>query len=488
MYKPNKANTTSGYSYGGPPAQSAPNYGAPGHYPGSPPQNRAATAPTQTPPNNSAPQQMPAPVNGSPAQPGMQPQRGPAPAPTKFQMPQQPHQQASNQRSGTSGYHQGMPNYNHGSSAPQLQPQPAPPPIQFPNQQRNPAPYPAPYLEHDSEPDINPGEYVSSKITQINAKDKVVDFSSKLIKAKVKDFANIHGRGGKDHANNSTIAITICDFTKGTGEGKSVTASYNMDVAVVDRLYNAALKADLDEIGPSYSNLAASVAIALRDLQRWEQAGQQPVSIVPFRELTDTGTALGNAVKANNPSAISTASEHTLIDLRRWAANRKQCPSAGVPLREIFDLKNTLAAALSTEGKPLYEYVSEKNVPYPDYRDAEGRYPCSKLCITYTPIRRGGEKSRYPWFIQIENFRAPLVTKSNGASSHDASKAVDRRTVCIHASTSDFLDCMVEVKRYIRIWEIVEAIPIVRKGLRWLEKVRAEKKSKSEKKSNKEKK
>lgn len=481
MYKPNRANTASGYGYGASHAQSAPNYGVPGHYPGTSPQNRAATAPTQTPPNNSAPPQRTAPTNGSSAQPGMQPQKGPAQPPAQRQI-QQPHQYAPAQMGSTHGYHSGAIPYCPGTAAPQLQPPQAPAPIQYPYPQAAPTPTPNYNQQPDPETDIKPGEYISSKITQINAKDKVVDFSSKLIKAKVKDFANIHGRGGKDRAANSTIAVTICDFTKGTGEGKSVTASYNMDVAVVDRLYNAALKADLDELGPSYTDLAASAAIALRDLQRWELAGQQqPVSIVPFRELTDTGTALGNAVKANNPSAISAASNHALTDLRRWASNRKQCPSAGVPLREIFELKNTLAAALSTEGKPLYEYVSEKNVPYPEYRDAEGRYPCSKLCITYTPIRRGGEKSRYPWFIQIENFRAPLITKSNGASSHDASKAVDRRAVCINASTSDFLDCMVEVKRYIRIWEIVEAIPIVRKGLRWLEKVRAEKRNKKEK-------
>lgn len=80
-------------------------------------------------------------------------------------------------------------------------------------------------------------EYISQKIYKINGKDKVIDFTSKLVKAKLNDFANVHGCGGKDHAPNSTIGVVICDYTKGTGDN-SVTMRFNMDVEDMTLLYH----------------------------------------------------------------------------------------------------------------------------------------------------------------------------------------------------------------------------------------------------------
>lgn len=457
MYKRKSANTPPSYGYPvSPPAQSTPNYGTPGH-PSGAPQNGAATVPAQA-----APMQMPnhaAPSAGWASPPGTQPQRGPAPA------PQQTFRQPSAQRNRQAGnYYPGNTPYLSGSAAPQIQPQQAPTP---PPQQT-------------AIPEAEPAGYISSKICKINGKDRVVDFSSKLSVAKVEDFANIHGCGGKEHAANSTIAVTICDYSKkGKGE-QSVTAFYNLDAEIMEVLYQAAMDARLGKLTASSTDLAAAATVALHELNRWEIAGsQQPVSIVPFGELTATGTTLGNAVKANNPAALATASDHTLTDLRRWVANRKQCPSAGVPLREIYEIKTALANALTQQDKPLFTYTTEKNNPY--QKDSNGFVPVSKLYISYTPTRKNGEVSRYPWFIQIENFRAPLSTKATGASSHDASKAVDRKGVFINVSADDFAQAMVAVKRYIRVWEMVEAIPVVRSGLRLLDRIKAAKQKKKEK-------
>lgn len=470
MYKRQSANTAPSYGYPvNQPAQSTPNYGMPGQQPGAP-QNGAATVPAQTAPTSRTPNHA-APAPGY-TQPGTQPQRGPAPAPQQGFHQQRPPMQMGE----PSGYWNGTIPYNPGTAAPQMQPQQAPVQQYYPARQ----PIPAPPPQQAATPEPEPTGYISSKICKINAKDKVVDFSSKLFKANVKDFANVHGCGGKDHAKNSTVAVTICDFTKGTGDN-SVTASYNLDAEIMDVLYEAAMNARLGQLRRSTSDLVAAASVALHELHRWELAGQQqPVSVIPFSELTATGTALGNAASQNDPVALKTIHGNVLTDLRRWAGNRKQCPSAGVPLRDIYEVKNALEAALSDQGKPLFEYVTEKNIPYDQYRDAEGRYPVSKLCITYTPFRKGGEVSRYPWFIQIENFRAPLTTKANGASSHDASRAVDRKAVSIFVSADDFAASMVAVRRYIRIWEMVETIPVVRSGLRWLERIRASKQNKKE--------
>lgn len=458
MYKRNTANATPTHGYSvNQPVQSTPNYGTPGQHPGTP-QKGAATVHAQA-----GPAPMPnhaAPVAGFVAQPGTQPQKGPSPAPQQgFHQQRVP---AQTQR--PSGYQYGNTPYISGSSAQQMQPQPA-----F-----------VPRPQQVARPEPEPAGYISSKICKINGKDKVVDFSSKLSVAKVEDFANIHGCGGKEHAANSTIAVTICDYSKkGKGE-PSVTASYNLDAEIMDVLYHAAMDARLGKIAASSTDLAAAATVALHELNRWETAGsQQPVSIVPFGELTATGTALGNAVKANTPATLASAADHALTDLRRWVTSRKQCPSAGVPLREIYDIKTALANALAQQDKPLFVYTTEKNNPY--QRNSNGFVPVSKLYISYTPTRKNGEISRYPWFIQIENFWAPLSTKATGASSHDASKAVDRKGVFINVSADDFAQAMVAVKRYIRVWEMVEAIPVVRSGLRLLDRIRASKQNKKEK-------
>ena len=82
---------------------------------------------------------------------------------------------------------------------------------------------------------------ISATITKTNGRNKVIDFRDNLVIANTKDYANIHGVGGKDHAPNSTIRCTICDYTKGKGEN-SVTVSANVAVDVINRLYFAAEK------------------------------------------------------------------------------------------------------------------------------------------------------------------------------------------------------------------------------------------------------
>lgn len=113
-----------------------------------------------------------------------------------------------------------------------------------PPQQRPAAPAPqyntpAPAQKPANADTNGPKKPVSAKITRIDAKDKVMDFTSKMIKAYPQDFANIHGQGGKNHAMNSTISINISDYSKGTGDN-SVYLSYNLDVEIFDFLYRRA--------------------------------------------------------------------------------------------------------------------------------------------------------------------------------------------------------------------------------------------------------
>ena len=300
----------------------------------------------------------------------------------------------------------------------------------------------------------------------------MVDFGSRLSVAQVQDFANVHGCGGKGHAANSTVCVTICDYSKGKGD-KSVTTSFNLEVEQMDVLYQAAMDARLGKLAASSDAVRNAAMIVLNDLCRWEAASMQnPVAAVPVSEVTASGMTVSNAVKSNNATEIQTASNVVLNDLRRWQGNVKRYPMAAVPMQEVSAAKNSLGAALNTGGVP-YEYSAEKNDPYK--KNNQGFVPVGKVYIAYIPTRQDGSVSRYPWLIRIENFDAPLTTRQNGASSHDASKAINKKMASINLSADDFAFAMVAVKRYIRLWEIAMALPVIRKALGIISNIRSRK-------------
>lgn len=321
------------------------------------------------------------------------------------------------------------------------------------------------------------GPFISRKIYKVNGKDKVMDLGSLLSVAKVEDYANVHGCGGKDHARNSTIALTICDYTKGKGD-KSVTTSYNLDVELIEVLHQAAMDARLGKLTVSPGMIMQTMAVLLNDLARWEAAGNQTrIVAVPETELTASGKVLSGAMNQNAPNELHAASNGVLNDLRRWMATGQKNPVSAVPMQEIANAKNALAAALSGYGVPAFEYGYEKNNPYS--KDNQGYVPVSKVYIAYTPTRPDGSISRYPWFLQVENFDAPLNTKANGASSHNASSAINRKSASINLSADDFAAAMVATRRFIRLWENAVALPVIRTALKRLDEIKDRKKNES---------
>lgn len=264
--------------------------------------------------------------------------------------------------------------------------------------------------------------FISQQICKINGKDKVMDFKSRLIPARVEDFANVHGRGGKGHAPNSTIACTICDFTKGVGD-KSVSVAYRIDVEDIELLYEAAVAARL-------------------------------------------GILAGNA-----NAGLRTVSGDVLTALRRWLGQPPQQDGRLIQDNEIIALGTALSNAMSAIPEALFSYVREKNNPYK--KDEQGNVSVSGITIGYCPYRKDGQRSRYPWVIKIENYRAPLRERANGSSPHDASRAVDKRSAFIMASEDDFLASMVAIKRYVNLWEMTN-LDLIRDGLYQIEEARIE--------------
>ncbi len=263
--------------------------------------------------------------------------------------------------------------------------------------------------------------FISQKIYKINTKDKVVDFSSKLMVAKVEDFANVHGCGGKGHAPNSTISITVCDYSRGIGEN-AVTVSYNADVEDMGALYHAAMDARLGKLTADPSVLISALSVARKRLRNWYQE----------KDCAD-------GIKA-------------------------------IPTEQIVSAGKLLSNALSQTGQPAFVYSKEKNNPY--RKDDRGYVPVSKVYIAYTPFRKNGEKSNYPWCIQVENFSAPLKERSNGSTAHDAKNAVNKRVANILLSADDFAATMVAVQRFVQLWEMSSALPVMRKAYKKLDEFR----------------
>lgn len=269
-------------------------------------------------------------------------------------------------------------------------------------------------------------EYISYKIWNINGKNKVVDFNTKLTMAYLKDFANIHGRGGSGHAGNSTIGIVVCDYSNGTGE-KSVTVKYNLDVEDVGFLYEAAMSARLGLLKPDPGINLAWIDQVQRIMDGWKAIPKLPDGSrpIPAQALNATNNAL------NNARAATTA-----------------------------QLTN-----------PLFSYSREKNNPY---TGKNGLAPCSKISIAYTPYRKDGAPSNYPWYIGIENFEAPLRQGKNGASSHNSAQAVNKRSAFINLSNDDFCAAMVAIQRFVHLWEH-RSIPMIDEAYRRMAMARAEK-------------
>lgn len=274
------------------------------------------------------------------------------------------------------------------------------------SRQQSPNPSPSPFAEI---------EYLDGKITKINGKDKVMDFSDALVKALLKDYANLHGCGGKDHAPNSGIRLTCCDFTKGTG-ASSVTTSVILDVRLCDKLLNVVGAAVNGTLGIAEQLRAVKeFAQANGMVIGWMQAGRPP----SYEQLVQLQQTLYNGLTAQDPEG-----------------------------------KN---------GNPVWSHSFQKNNPHKsacrmikDEQTGQEREftPVSALNLSYTPSRN------YAWTIRVSNYWAPIIRQPNGASSHSNKEAVEKKEVQISVTTDDLYEALCDVAHYIHTWE-ARMVPLV---------------------------
>ena len=267
--------------------------------------------------------------------------------------------------------------------------------VQQPTPRNDPAP---PQQPNTNDPD----SFINSKITKVNAKNKVLDFSDALVKAHREDYANIHGCGGKGHAPNSGVCLTLCDYSKGTGNA-SITVRYNIDVRDIDRLLCVVQAA--------------------------------------------TGGLLGLTEQMRGVREFATANGAVI----GWLQSNHQ-PS----LQDLQWLQQTLGAGLMAQDpdnkndRVLWHWEVQKNNPYKGackMINGVEHTPVSTVSFAYNPAKN------YAWTIKVANYMAPITRQANGASSHNNKAAIEKREVFFPVTTEDLLCALSDVSHYIHLWE-----------------------------------
>ena len=307
--------------------------------------------------------------------------------------------------------------YNHGNTAPQYPLQPSQQgyqPVHTADTAQPHAPTPNTNPQYQQPTQMNPSqpshsaatsgsndEYINSTISRRSTDKVAMDFSDRLVKAYDDDYANIHGCGGKKHAPNSGIQLSICDFSKGRGSN-AITVNAIIDVREVSYLFEAV-------------KLAAFGLLGLRDQMK------------AVREFaTVNGILIG------------------------WMQSNHQ-PT----LQEIATLQQTICTGLMTqdpdnvdESKVAWKHSIQKANPWSTQRINGNEYAATTFVnVLYTPGKD------YSWTLQVINCDAPLVRRQNGASFAKYSQAMNKKEAIFHMTTLDLFCALNDVEHYILLWE-----------------------------------
>lgn len=286
----------------------------------------------------------------------------------------------------------------------------APPPTSaWPVSPPSPAAIPPEYSSDEScyEEEMDQGPSYAGQICKIGGKGKFLSFHNELNLAArpgdhEDDYAALHGQGGKKHAVRSRIEARMCDYSSGTGDGKSINVRYNLEpyyLLYLLEVVKAAINGNLDQA--------------------------QQMQNATLRAQAD-GIVVG------------------------WIKAQYQ-PS----YNDLVGLHKMLAGNASTE-PIVWSDFKEKNNPYPQackmLEDIETKKTVehtlvSTFQVQYNPTRN------YQWTITISNFWAPTSRQSKGTCSHNSKRARDGQKVSIMVTTADLYAKLTNVEHFISTWE-----------------------------------
>jgi len=267
-------------------------------------------------------------------------------------------------------------------------------------------------------------------IAKVNGLNKVVDFRDYLNPGGQEAYAMLHGIGGAKFARSSAIRVTVCDYSRGTGEGKSVSVYASIAPETIEYLF--------------------AVAQEARVLATTERSDIICISETSADVLKEAKKQLSALYKT-----ISGAKEAgKTVDLQQL-------------LQQIEVAGKGVAAAMSGVKKeafagPTVNYSQDR---VHAYKEKNGIAPVQKLLISRKGIRSNGSVARYPWIIQIMNGEASLIRKPNGACTFDAKSLTNKTEACINISDADMFRAMSKCVHFISIWETAICLPQVAQGV-----------------------
>lgn len=120
----------------------------------------------------------------------------------------------------------------------------------------------------------------------------------------------------------------------------------------------------------------------------------------------------------------------------------------------------------------LVEKLSMRNIDYEwkqqrihdMKKDRSGLAPVQTLTIKRQCMTKNGEAQRNPWIISIENGLARSEKTSTGGTKIDGKSYKKTSYAFIMLSEEDMYKLFWKVDRYIQLWELSFAIPVIKEG------------------------
>ena len=320
----------------------------------------------------------------------------------------------------------------------------------------------------------NGRSYINDQIANIGGLKKFLDFKDSLVPANLEDYAMLHGEGGRKHARVSTIKLAITDYSKGRGpgDGSSVYVQANVPPALMEILRSKCL----ENMGTNYVpvnsglwsviisaanavKLLTGVMASIRTCLGTLFAGLRQAAVSFYQNgdtRTDVCMKVGDAFRKAYEAlkAQPQAGEAGNANGNNQFGGDRKAASGLIPLPVVHD----------------YSYSQVRVNMYERGRD--NKVPVSQVNITRNGFRQDGSASRYPWTIQISQFRAKENVAANGTSSYDSKTISDKMEASIQVTDEDLFTATTRVCHYIEVWENAVCIPIVREGLNQREKAR----------------
>lgn len=282
---------------------------------------------------------------------------------------------------------------------------------------------------------------LSNLITKVHGRDKVVSLHDALIPALPKDYANIHGVGGKDHAPVSGIKLILCDYSKGTGEA-SVTVSVNLDPTLFPRMAHIAESNIGEYLAPIDG--VWSKTVATHNMQR-------SMLNTMLNLIQGSVAVLAAAVKGEKTA---------LAGFGRLLADNKQSLK-----EERGGQEEMLRIPFTRDFQHTQTRVNSYKV------GQDGFCPVSVLTIQ----RQGwynGQARKLPWTIKASNFEARMKQSDKGTTSYDGTSVRNKQEAFIQISDEDWYRACTAVSRFVNVWELSVGPAAVKKAIKIKEEER----------------